>query len=214
MKKIFLFAFLTSLIFALSSGAQDAAQPLKNKNIIMIIPDMNFQEDELFIPEAYFKKRGANVTLASSKIGEHTGMAGKTVTTETLYLDIDPVNYDAVIFIGGTGSVQYWDDLIAHSIVKNTVGKKKILGAICLAPMTLANAGVLKDKNATIWSDAKDQFIQKGAKYQGEGVFVDGNIVTASGPKYAEQFAEEISKLLLTFNTILNINCIDSIDII
>ena len=55
-------------------------------------------------------------------------------------------DYDAVIFVGGPGSSEYWDDPKAHSIAEETVAADKIPGAICIA--SLAKSGVLKGKKA------------------------------------------------------------------
>ncbi|MBF0479768.1 MAG: DJ-1/PfpI family protein [Candidatus Omnitrophica bacterium] len=191
---LLIFGFV-SMLSHTPAWAQDS-KPLKSKKIAMIIADINFQDDELFIPLEYFKKSGAEVTVTSSKIGEHTGMRGKTIETEKLYLDLDSAQFDAIVFVGGSGAVQYWDDPIAHELAQKTIQNNKILAAICLAPVTLANAGVLKNTNATVWPDSIDQIKQKGAKYAGEGVFADGKIITASGPQYAKKFAEQIVKNL------------------
>jgi len=55
-------------------------------------------------------------------------------------------NYDAVVFVGGGGATEYFNDSIAHKIVKESIAKGKVLAAICIAPNILANAGVLKGK--------------------------------------------------------------------
>ncbi len=72
----------------------------------------------------------------------------------------------------------------------------KVLGAICLAPVTLANAGLLKNINATAFSSALNTLIKKGANCTGKDVEKDGLIVTASGPSAAKEFGVVLMEAL------------------
>jgi protease I len=105
-------------------------------------------------------------------------------------------DYDAVIFVGGVGAEEYWDDATAHAIATATVNTGKLLCAICIAPVTLAKAGVLKGKRVTVFSSERDKLEAEGAIYTGKNVEVDGKIITANGPNAATEFAEAIVKAL------------------
>ena len=72
----------------------------------------------------------------------------------------------------------------------------KIIAAICIAPVTLANAGILNGKKATVFPSGKNDLIRNGAKYTGDSVTVDGNIITANGPMAAEAFGKKIVEML------------------
>jgi protease I len=169
---------------------------LNGKKIVMIISHKDFRDEELTTPLQIFKKGGADVKIASSSLGMAQGKLGMSIKVDMLYSDIDAAEYDAVVFVGGPGSVQYWNDLTAHKIAKDAVDKGKVLAAICAAPATLANAGVLKGKRATCFPSEKDQLVAGQAKYTGKEVEVDGNIVTGDGPQSAKAFADAIVKLL------------------
>ncbi|GAJ17159.1 unnamed protein product, partial [marine sediment metagenome] len=69
--------------------------------------------------------------------------------------------------------------------------------AICIAPVTLANAGILDKKKATVFRSEVKAIKRKGAIYTGKVVEVDGNIITAEGPQAAEEFGKTIINLLL-----------------
>ena len=62
--------------------------------------------------------------------------------------------------------------------------------------MTLANAGLLKGRRATIWKDAVNDFKTKGVVYTGNPVEQDGKIITGSGPDVAEAFGKALVKAL------------------
>lgn len=166
------------------------------KTVVMIISPQNFRDEELFDTKKALEGAGATVTVASTSLDEATGMLDGTATPDILVKDIKVADFDAVIFVGGGGASVYWDDPAAHAIAKETVTSGKILGAICIAPVTLAKAGVLKDKNATVWKSEKSKLEDAGATYTGAAVEVDGKIITANGPKAAKQFGRAIAEAL------------------
>ena len=72
-----------------------------------------------------------------------------------------------------------------------------LLGALCIAPVILAEAGVLRGKKATVFESEKDQLISAGAKYTGKPIEFDDNVITCSNPIYTEEFAKRIVKAIL-----------------
>jgi protease I len=172
------------------------AVDLGGRKVVMIIASRDFRDEELQKPKSVIEQRGAQVTIACSTLGVVTGVKGMKVTPDILLDQVKVEDYDAVIFVGGPGSSEYWDDPKAHSIAKETVAADKILGAICIAPVTLANAGVLEGKKATVYSSEKGRLEASGAIYTGADVEVDGKIITGNGPGAAEEFGEAIARTL------------------
>jgi protease I len=185
------------MIFCLTSimGGM-AVGDLKDKRVVMIIAKSGFRDEEYKQPRAIFDKNGVKVQVASSSLNTSTGMLGAKVKPDILYKDIKVDEYDAVIFVGGIGAKEYWDDPVAHQIAKEAVSKSKVLCAICIAPVTLARAGVLKGKKATVFSSEKGNIQKSGANYTGKSVEVDGKIITGEGPSAASEFGEAILKAL------------------
>ena len=73
--------------------------------------------------------------------------------------------------------------------------KHKVLAAICVAPITLARAGVLEGKRATT-SLAGSVIEAEGATYTGALVERDGLIITANGPAASDAFGRAIAAAL------------------
>ena len=144
-----------------------------------------------------FVKSNFEVDTYSSSTGTAKGMLGATVKVDKTIDQLKVEDYDAIVFVGGVGSSEYWDNPVTHKIAQEAVKQNKVLAAICIAPVTLAKAGVLKDKNATVYSSESGQLKKYNANYTAKDVEVDGNIVTAAGPHAAKQFGETIKKLLL-----------------
>ena len=168
---------------------------LQGKKVVMIIAHKNFRDEELLEPKRLFEKQGIEVTIASSRLGEAQGMLGARVTPHVLLDSVRVKAYDAVIFVGGSGAKEYWEDPKAHAVARAALEDGKLVCAICIAPVTLANAGVLKGRRATVWG-SRAPLEAKGATYTGAAVEVDGNIITANGPKAAEKFAQAIIEAL------------------
>ncbi len=165
---------------------------LEGKNVLMVIASTNFRDEELEIPRGILQGEGAKITLASSSLNESRGVLGKTERPDVLLKSVRAEDYDALIFVGGAGASEYWDDPVAHKLVKDIWGEGRLVAAICIAPVILANAGVLKGKKAAVWSSEAEKLSQKGASCTGAGVEVDGNLITANGPQSAKEFGERI----------------------
>ena len=99
--------------------------------------------------------------------------------------------YDAVVLPGGmpgAATLRDQEDLV-HSLNKHHQ-EGKLVAAICAAPIALAQAGLLADKNYTCY-DGFEQQITDG-HYVKESVVVDDRVITSRGPASALAFAYEL----------------------
>jgi len=191
--RIVLRIIISLLLLSLPLGA--LAQ-FHEKKILMIIPSKDFWDEELMKPKEIFELKGFLVTVASSAMKETKGMFGTKIKPDVVLNKVKAVLYDAIVFVGGEGAVKYWDDPHAHRLVKEALKKGKILGAISIAPIILANAKVLLGKKATVWPTWGKRLKWAGAIYTGEPVEVDGKIVTANSPGAAEEFARTVLRTI------------------
>ncbi len=164
--------------------------------VLFIIAPQNFRDEELFEPKKILEETGKQIVIASKNAKEAKGTLGESIMVDKDLSEISLDEYDAIIFVGGTGSSLYFDDPVALDLAKEAYEKDKIIGAICIAPSILANAGILQGKKATAFSSEAENLKAKGAKYTGEPVTIDGKIITASGPQAAQQFGKEIAQVL------------------
>lgn len=199
-KKVLLFIFVLCLIGCIKETQQEIvkkeAADLKGKKILMIIASSNFRDEEYLIPYEIFEKHGAKIITAASSLKISRGMLGAKVKPDILITKVNVDNYDAIVFVGGSGSCEYWNNKTAHNIVQQAVIQDKVLAGICIAPVTFANANVLKDKNATVFFTEARKLKEKGANYTGKDLEIDGKIITANGPQASEKFAQAIVNLL------------------
>ena len=166
------------------------------KKVLMVIASDRFRDEEYQKPRAILEKAGIGVTVASSSLKEAAGTLGLKVKPDLLIKDARMEEYDGIVFVGGMGATEYWDNPDAHRLARAALGSGKLTSAICIAPMTLANAGLLKGKRATIWKDVVDDFKTKGVVYTGKPVEKDGKLITGSGPDAAEEFGNALVEAL------------------
>ncbi|MCK4891211.1 MAG: DJ-1/PfpI family protein [Candidatus Pacebacteria bacterium] len=170
---------------------------LSKKNVLFIIGSKSFRDEEYFIPFEILQKEGATITTASSIEGEVVGVEGGEARSTLTLKQINTKNFDIIIFVGGDGASEYFENNDAHKIIQEAVAKHKVLAAICIAPVILAKAGVLKGRKATVWSSLMNksgakELKEAGCNVEDKRVVIDGKIVTADGPAVAKEFAEAI----------------------
>jgi len=162
----------------------------------MIIAPRNFRDEELFDTKEELESSGNSVVIASTKTDTATGMLGGTAKPNITIDDVNVGDYDAVVFVGGSGSSIYFNNQKAHEIARAANDSGKLVAAICIAPSTLANAGLLKSKKATSFPSEEGNLRSRGANYTGKPVEKDGNIITADGPRSAREFGRMIAESL------------------
>lgn len=190
MSKLLILIFLFLSLF--STSYMNAA----NDKIAMIISRNDFRDEELSVPKTIFENAGYEVIIFSSSTGKAKGMLGLELNVEKTLSDLNVNDYKAIIFVGGSGCTEFWHNEKAHNIARQAVADNKVLAAICFGPVVLANAGVLKNKRATVSSYAKQEIIDKGAIYTGTDIEADGYIITGDGPSSAKKFGEQLLKIV------------------
>ena len=188
MKKIAWIFFL--LISGFVFGAEEA------QKVLLLIAHSNFRDEEFFEPYNLLKAKGFTPVVASSSLSKAKGMLGARVKPDVLISQCRASDYRAVVYIGGTGCTEYFENTYALDLARENFTSNKLTAAICLAPVILGKAGILKDKKATCYPSAKKDLENCGALYQETGVAEDGQIVTADGPASAKLFAETLIRHL------------------
>lgn len=192
---------LNSLEMTATSGARLYMLNLTNKKVVMIIAFRDFRDEEYFVSKEVLETAEVQVKTASNKIGKAIGADGGEVDVNYLVSELKPSDFDAIIFIGGAGTLTNLDNEDSYRVAKETISQNKILAAICISPVILAKAGVLNGKKATVWSSSFDKSAievleDNGAVFQNEFVVIDGKIITGNGPTASKKFGEAIVGLL------------------
>jgi len=194
MRRFLLILLFIGYLSLVKGYAQEGVAAMKKA--VMVIAQNDFRDEELLEPKEILERNGIEVKIASTTLNQVKGVLGAKVKPDLLITDIEINDFAAIVFVGGGGSSQYWDDPVAHKLAQDAINTNRIVAAICIAPVTLARAGILKGKRATVWSSEAGQLEINGANYTARPVEKDGNIITASGPTQALEFGVELVKAL------------------
>lgn len=186
-------AITTEKASSTASSTPSKKETMTGKKIIFVaVP--NFRDPELIIPKNILISEGAEISIASLKKGNFVGNEGTTVEADYELSEVNPNDFDAMVFVGGPGMSHELENKDLQDLAKKFYQSGKLTAAICVAPAVLANAGILKDKKATVFPTAKGYLIEAGADYTAQAVTIDGSIITADGPESSTAFANEIIK--------------------
>lgn len=169
---------------------------LTEKKVLFVLAPKNFRDEEYFISRVALQANGAQVVTTSKGVEEATGTKGGKVKIDFELAEVKPKDYEAIVFVGGKGAAGYFKNKKVLDLAKDFAQKEKVIGAICIAPVILANAGILKGKKATSYSSEKSALLAKGAKFTGAKVQQDGKIITASGPEASNDFGKKVAEVL------------------
>jgi len=174
---------------------------MENKKILFVIAFKDFRDEEFFEPKEILEKAGYQIEVMSTEKGTATGVQGGETKVDLSIEEAKVDDYEAIIFVGGAGATRNIENLRFHRLAREAMEKNKVVGAICIAPLILARAGILENRKVTVWTSALDrrpiqQLKDGGAIYDNQPVVIDGKIVTANGPQSAKSFGKAILKLL------------------
>lgn len=169
---------------------------LEGKKVLMIIAKSRFRDEEYAEPRKVLEGEGAAITVASSSLDLAEGMLGLKVKPDVLIGNAREADFDGIVFVGGGGAKEYFDSPVAHKLAQDFFHHGKLTSAICIAPATLANAGVLKGRKATSFPSSEAALKSHGAVLTGTDVAADGNVVTGVGPEAAKKFGERLVEVL------------------
>jgi len=169
---------------------------IKN-SILLILPAQDFNEQEYLIISNSLIKAKKRVFIASDSNSLCIGSENLKVKNDIILYNVHEENFNGIIFVGGKGVRNYWNNKLLHSIAQKFNKSGKIIGAICSAPIILARAGVI-NKTAVCYPDDRKELEKEGIEYKDEALVIDKNVITgrdpASAPEFISKFLHELSK--------------------
>lgn len=178
------------------------AQELNGKRVAILVEN-GFEQEELTRPREALLQAGAETEIVSPAGNQVKGW-NHTEWGEKFNVDVplnsaDPEEYDALLLPGG---VMNPDKLRrnpeALNFVRAFFDAGKPVAAICHAPWTLIDAGVVEGRKLTSYESIQTDLKNAGANWVNQEVVVDNGLVTSRKPadipafnrKMIEEFAE------------------------
>lgn len=166
------------------------------KTVALVLAD-GFETIEVMAPLDALRRGGVDVTTVSIMDSDKVISGSDIMVCADKQLnDVDLLSYDMLIVPGGSQGVvnlshckPFMDALRAY------MDEDKLVGAICAGPTLLADLHVLDGRIATCYPGAQTNF-PEGVYQAPLGVYVDKNLITASGPGQALSFGLTILEIL------------------
>jgi protease I len=159
---------------------------LTGKKVAILAADM-FEQVELVEPKRALDDEGAETHVVSLKPGEiqgfnHYDKADKIKVDKTVE-EVSADEYDALMLPGGVGNPDNLRvDENAVQLVRSFFEQGKPVAAICHAPWTLVEAGVVRGRKLTSWPSLQTDIRNAGGNWVDEEVVVDAGLVTSRKP--------------------------------
>jgi putative intracellular protease/amidase len=172
---------------------------LKSKNILVVIPKSQFQQQELFDTLEVLKASGANIIVLSKSGQEATGMDKSRFSPDGMLIDWDKQDgvsgkYHAVLVMGGKGAPKsLWNDPILPQILTDHLRAERVIGGIGLGVAVLAQASLISGEVAG--PDDKlflSELEKAGVTHSKDPVIHDDTKITARGAEAAKEFARTV----------------------
>ena len=172
---------------------------LDGKRVAVLATD-GVEEVELTDPRDAISRAGATVEIVSIETGPIQAMnsdiepAG-TYDVDRRVADVDADDYDALIMPGGTVNadrLRMDDDVLRF--VKDVFAAGKPVGAICHAPWTLVEAGLVEGRTLTSFPSLRTDIRNAGGNPVDEEVATDGALITSRNPDDLPAFCAAIVK--------------------
>jgi protease I len=175
---------------------------LDGKRIAFLAAD-GVEQVELTEPWDAVKGEGARPELISLEDGQIQAFNhldhGDKLDVDKKVTDADAADYDGLVLPGGVANPDFLRvDENAVAFVRAFFEAGKPVGAICHAPWTLIDAGVVKGLTLTSWPSVRTDLRNAGANWVDEEVHVDKGLTTSRKPgdlpafnaKIIEEFQE------------------------
>jgi protease I len=172
------------------------ADELKGKKVAFLAADM-FEEVELAEPWKALEQAGAELDLVSLQDGEiqgfnHYDKAGSFKVDKSVE-EASANDYDALVLPGGVGNPDNLrQDENAVQFVRDFFEQGKPVAAICHAPWTLIEAGVVRGRTLTSFPSLQTDLRNAGADWVDEEVHVDNGLVTSRKPDDIPAFNKKV----------------------
>ena len=148
------------------------------------------EEIEALTPVDVLRRAGAEVEIVSVSGKTPVGSHDVQIVTDKLVSEVNFNIYDGIVIPGGMpGAINIANDEQVVDALEEMVRDNKLIASICASPaVVLAKHDLLGKKMATCYP--APEFIKAlGKSYTGADVQVDGNLITANGPKSAMKFS-------------------------
>lgn len=161
---------------------------------IVVLLATGFEEVEFCAPVDILRRMGLPVVVAGVTSLSVQSARNITMQADCLLSELNTEDCDALILPGGAGSWILKNDPKVICWIQEIHGQNKLIGAICAAPIALAQAGIIQGKRLTAFPAPDVLQSLEGAIYTSAKVEQDGKLITAQGAGCALAFGYALAR--------------------
>lgn len=151
-----------------------------------------FEEVEAITVADVLRRLDIECDLCSITARDVKGAHRIVVRADFLFDEVDFKDYQTIILPGGMpGARNLKSDKRVIALIQKFDAAKKLVTAICAAPIVLKEAGITAGKTLTSFPGFREEFAD--SRYVEDRVIQDGNLITSRGPATAMDFAFRIA---------------------
>ena len=173
------------------------AGTLEGKKIAFLVANEGVEQVELTEPWAEARRQGAQTDLIAPDAGEVQAFnhldKGDRFPVDRTVADVSADDYDALVLPGGVANPDNLrSDEDAVAFARAFFDQHKPVAAICHAPWTLIEAGVVEGRTLTSWPSLQTDLRNAGANWVDEEVVVDQGLVSSRNPDDLPAFCAKV----------------------
>lgn len=130
---------------------------------------------------------------------------GFDVLPEKLLSEISTDDFDALVIPGGFGDAGFYEEALSEpflDVIRSFHRRQAPIAAVCVSALSLAAAGVLEGRRATVYhqigGQRKAELEGYGAVFVDEPLVIDGHLMTSTGPGTGIELALKLLESLST----------------
>ncbi len=169
---------------------------LQGEKVAILVAE-GFEQVELTEPRDALRSAGAQTEIVSLKHGTVQGLnhidLGDKLPVDRLVGDVKAADYDALLLPGGAVNPdQLRLDKSAMAFVRAFYDAGKPIAAICHAPWSLSETGIVDGLKMTSWPSLQHELKLGGAHWVDQEVVSDRGIVTSRNPQDIPAFNQKM----------------------
>jgi protease I len=169
-------------------------------NLVIILAEDVFRDEELIYPYYRFKEAGYTVKIVGPEKGrQYRGKFGLPVESDMEPSEVKITEVAAVIIPGGFAPDKMRTNKEMVKLVKDAYENCRIIGAICHGGWMLVEADVIRGKDVTGYKAIATDLINAGGNYLDREIVIDKNIVTSRIPDDLPIFCRDLLELLKAY---------------
>lgn len=153
---------------------------IQNPHILLFVAKDQFSDTEFNTIKSFLIQKRVKFSIVSDTNNYCRSDKNKLLVPDIKNYNLNINNFDALILVGGSGIHDYFENSFLKNLVISFKGSKKILAAICNAPLLFDRYKILQNQEITCYHQNKHLIVNN--IFSNKSLIRKDNIVMAQSP--------------------------------